>query len=156
MRSTLAHRLRGRHCALGTAGDTDDADSGFALTEVIVSFIIFVAVATAATYAVTRGIASSVAGHDRVGAANLAQQQLEQARALPRAGLTASPTATSTATVGNSKYTVTRTVGYLPAGNTACPTDVATDAAHEITVHVAVVAHGATSRTIGMDTVIAC
>jgi hypothetical protein len=58
--------------------------------------------------------------------------------------------------VGNSRYRVTRTVGYLPAGSTACPTDVATDAPHEITVHVDVAAGGATPRTIGMDTVIAC
>ena len=152
MRSTLADRLRGRHGAPGN----DPADSGFALTEVIVSFIIFVAVATAATYAVTRGIDSSGASRDRVGAANVAQQQLEQARALPRASLTAAPIATSTATVGAGTYKVTRTVGYLPAGSTACPTDVATDAAHEITVHVDVTTGGAVTRTIGMDTVIAC
>jgi Tfp pilus assembly protein PilV len=152
MRCPLACRLRGRLRALGT----DQADRGFALTEVIVSFILFVAIATAATYAVTRGIDASSSSRDRVGAANVAQQQLEQARAMPRASLTAAPTATSTATAGTSSYTVTRTVGFLPAGSTACPTDVATDAPHEITIHVDVTAQGATPRTIGMDTVIAC
>ncbi len=152
MRSTLADRLRGGPGALGT----DQGDSGFALTEVIVSFIMFIVVATAATVAVSRGIDSSGANRDRVGAANIAQQQLEQARALPRASLTAAPTATSTAIAGASKYTVRRTVGFLPAGSTACPTDVATDAAHEITVHVDVTTQGQTPRTITMDTVIAC
>jgi Tfp pilus assembly protein PilV len=152
MRCPLAARLRGRLCAPGPGR----GDSGFALTEVIVSFIIFLVIATAATVSVSRGIDSSGASRDRVGAANVAQQQLEQARAMPRASLTAVPTATSTATVGTSNYAITRTVGFLPADSTACPTDVATDAPHEITVHVDVTALGATPRTIGMDTVIAC
>ena len=61
-----------------------------------------------------------------------------------------------TPTVGTSRYTVTRTIGYLPAGSTGCPTAVASDAAHEIAVHVDVTAQGANPRTVGMDTVIAC
>jgi prepilin-type N-terminal cleavage/methylation domain-containing protein len=150
MRSMHAHRYSGRHRAQG------GFDAGFALTEVIVSMMIFAIIAAAATYAVTSGIGSSSASRDRVGAANVAQQQLEQARAMPRASLVATPTATSTATVGNGTYTVTRTVGYLPADSTGCPTDVATDAAHEITVHVEVAPTDDGSRTVGLDTVIAC
>src|SRR5262245_46321268 len=151
MRSLLANRLRG-----GRPGPHRSSEAGFALTEIIVSMVMFAIIATAATYAVTSGINSSGASRDRVGAANVAQQQLEQARAMPRANLIAAPTATSTATVGANQYTVTRTVGYLPAGSTSCPTAVATDAAHEITVHVDVTTVGETPRTVGMDTVIAC
>ena len=150
MRSLPANRLRGRLSARSSS------EGGFALAEIIVSMMIFAFVATAATYVVTRGIDSSSASRDRVGAANVAQQQLEQARAIPRADLTATPTAISTATVGTSRYTVTRTIGYLPTGSTDCPTTVASDAAHEIAVHVDVTVQGANPRTVGMDTVIAC
>jgi prepilin-type N-terminal cleavage/methylation domain-containing protein len=150
MRSLPAYRYRGEHRAHG------GSDSGFALTEVLVSMMIFAIIAAAATYAVTSGIGSSSASRSRVGAANVAQQELEQARAMPQASLVATPSATSTATVGEGAYTVTRTVGFLPADSTGCPTDVATDAAHEITVHVEVAPADGSSRTVDMDTVIAC
>jgi prepilin-type N-terminal cleavage/methylation domain-containing protein len=150
MRSMPAYRYRGRHRACTSL------DDGFALIEVLVSMMIFAIIASAATYAVTSGIGSSDASRDRVGSANVAQQQLEQARAMPQASLVATPTATSTAVVGTGTYTVTRTVGFLPADSTGCPTDVATDAPHEITVHVEVAPANGDSRTVGMDTVIAC
>jgi prepilin-type N-terminal cleavage/methylation domain-containing protein len=156
MRSLLAQRLTRRSRGKHSGGDGDVAQAGFALTEVLVCFVILLIIATAATYAVNAGINSSSITHQRVGSANVAQQQLEQARALPRASLTATPTATSTASVGGSKYTVKRSIGYLPTGSTACPTDVATDAAHEITVHVDVAPATGSTRTVGMDTVIAC
>ena len=150
MRSMHVCSYRGRHRAPGGGED------GFALVEVLVSMLMFAFIAVAGTYAVTAAIDTSSASRNRVGAANVAQLQLEQARAMPHSNLLATPTATSTATVGNSRFAVTRTVGYLPAGSTSCPTTVATDAAHEITVHVAVSPVNGGARTVGLDTVIAC
>jgi prepilin-type N-terminal cleavage/methylation domain-containing protein len=147
MTSASTNRVRARP-------DVRD-DRGFTLIEVMVSFVIFAIVASAATLAVVNGISTSKATSDRVGAANVAQQELEHARAMPRASLAAAPTATSTTTVGNNAFTTTRTIAYAPAGS-ACPTTIATDAPHKITVNVVVSWPGSHGRTVQMGTVLAC
>ena len=146
----FTHRLR-------TAGTGDD---GFTLTEVIVSFVIFAIVATAATVAVVNGTKSTQLTNSRVTAANVAQQALQQAQAMPRAALTAAPS--TSPTVGTAQYTVNgfavaRTIGYLSgtASASSCPTTIDASAKHEITVHV-VVTPAIGGRSVSMDTVIAC
>jgi prepilin-type N-terminal cleavage/methylation domain-containing protein len=131
-------------------------DDGFTLTEVIVSFVIFAIVATAATVAVVGGTKSTQLTNNRVTAANVAQQSLQQAQAMPRASLTA--TGPASPTHGNAQYSVsgfavTRTIGYV--GGTSCPNGIDASAKHEITVHV-VVTPATSGRPVAMDTVIAC
>lgn len=136
------HRLRGMA-----------SDEGFTLIEVVVAFVIFMIVAGAGTLVIITGQHSARTTNTQVASTNIAQQEIERARALPRASLTAAPTQTTTTTLGGQSYSATRTISYLPA-NTPCPTGVATDAPHKIAVTVTVTS--STGRTVRMDTVLAC
>jgi type II secretory pathway pseudopilin PulG len=147
----LLTRARGRHA--GAA----DTDSGFALTEVLVAGIIFAIVSAGAVTALNTGINSAGVTHQRVVTANVAQQAIQQAVTLPRASLTATPTpARSTVTVGTGKYQVSRSIAYQPAGATGCPTAVVVGTPYAIVVHVSVVPVSNSTRSVQMDTVIAC
>jgi len=88
---------------------------------------IFVIVAAAAGLALVTGITGTNASSDRVGAAQVAQQESARARAMSRDSLTATPSVTSTATRGSKQYTVRRTVSYL--GGSGCPTALPTGSA---------------------------
>ncbi len=134
---------------------TRDGDDGFTLVEVIVAFVIFMVVAGGATFTVLGGLQSSRATHSQVSGTNVAQQEIERARSMPRASLTATPTATTTTVLGSEKYTSTRTISYLPNG-ASCPTGIATDAPHKIAVTVTVTWPSSKGKTIRMDTVLAC
>ncbi|MCW2496931.1 hypothetical protein [Jatrophihabitans sp.] len=131
-------------------------DSGFILIEAVVSSILFLIVAAAASAAVIIGIQSNGATSSRVGASNVAQQAIQQAVGTPRASLTAAPNATTTVTVGNQTYRVARSISYAPATSTGCPTAVNTSTPQVIVVHVSVAPVASSSRSVQMDTVIAC
>jgi prepilin-type N-terminal cleavage/methylation domain-containing protein len=149
--SRLTARAPGRH-----AGPLP-ADSGFALTEVLVAGMIFAIISAGAVAAVNAGIHSASATHERVVTANVAQQAIQQAVTMPRASLTATPSpAASTITVGNGKYLVTRSIGYFPAGANACPSSVVVGTPYAIVVHVSAVPVASNTRSVQMDTVIAC
>lgn len=132
-------------------------DGGFTLVEAVVSLTIFVIVAAAAALALLTGITGNNASSDRVGAAQVAQQESDRARAMSRTDLTASPTVTSTATRGAKQYSVRRTVSYLGGSScpTALPSGTATATPREIQVNVVVTVPGS-GRTVTMDTVLAC
>jgi prepilin-type N-terminal cleavage/methylation domain-containing protein len=151
--ASLGRRL---HQRLGGAHGEHE-DGGFTLVEALVSLTIFVIVAAAAALAIVTGISGNNASSDRVGAAQVAQQESDRARAMSKDVLTATPVATSTATRGSKQYTVQRTVSYI--GGTSCPTALPTGTAtatpREIRVNVVVTVPGS-GRTVTMDTVLAC
>lgn len=131
-------------------------DEGFTLVETIVSLTIFAIVSAAAVLALVTGIDSNDATTERVTASQLAQAATDRARAMPKAELVATPTTSSTETVGERSYTVTRTVTYpdstcLPATAIPAPDDTAV---RKLAVRVEVSARG--SRTVRVDSVIAC
>ena len=143
--------------ASGRLRAVPDADSGFALTEVLVAGLIFAIVSAAAVAATNAGIHSSSVTHQRVVTANLAQQAIQQAVDMPRAQLTATPSpSASTVTVGTGKYKVTRSIQYAPAGANACPTSVVVGTPYAIVVHVSAVPLADSTRAVQMDTVLAC
>lgn len=149
--SRFATRARGRHA------ETSDTESGFALTEVLVAGMIFAIVSVAAVAATNAGIHSSSATHQRVVTANVAQQAVQQAVNMPRASLTATPSpAPTTVAVGKGKYKVTRSIEYVPAGANACPSTVAVGTPYAIVVHVSAVPIADSTRSVQMDTVLAC
>jgi type II secretory pathway pseudopilin PulG len=153
----LADRVHGRHGGhRSVASGVPANDRGFALTEVIVAGLIFAIVSTAAVLAITGGLTGSTKTNQRVVTANVAQQAVQQAVDSPRASLTATPTTTTTATVGSGTYVVRRSISYYPAGATACPNPVATDTPYSIVVHVTAAPSASPTRTVAMDTVIAC
>lgn len=135
----IGYRARGRH-----------ADGGFTLLEVVVSFVIFAIVSTAAVLAIANGMQTSGYTSDRIQAANVAQAALQQARANPSAVIaTPTPTA-STTSVGNNVYTVRRSATVPTAGGTSCP------AGSAMPVTVVVTWSNGGGRQVRMDTVIAC
>lgn len=151
---TTPHRIQRLWHRLRYPARPQHGDAGFTLLEVVVSLVIFAIVAASATAAIINGVSSSNVTRNRVDAANIAQQDIQQLAALPRTSVTAAPTST-TVTVGNEPYTVTRQIGTLPSG-TPCPTVVATDTPHKITVHVQVNWPNDNGRSVQMDTVLAC
>lgn len=142
----------------------DRADAGFTLIEAIVSFVIFAIVISAGVLAIVAGVSTSNTNRDRVTAANVAQQALAVAQALPVTSLTAAPTATSTSTVGKEPYTVTRAVDFAQstgtagasASATACPSKITASTAYWMHVSVTVTWPGANGRSVQMDTVRSC
>jgi hypothetical protein len=119
--------------------------------------VILAIIGAAAVMAINTGVSSASVTHQRVVTANVAQQAIQQAVTMPRASLTATPTpAASTVTVGNGKYSVTRSIGYSPTGTNACPTAVVVGTPYAIVVHVVAVPVAGSTRSVQMDTVIAC
>lgn len=147
--TTVAHRLH-------LLGQRSRAEDGIILPEILVSMLIFAIVAAGATTAVMGGLNANSITQNRVTTANVAQQALQQTRNLTTDQLAATPSATSSATIGAGKYTITRTVTFTPAGSTACPSSLATGTPHAAVVHVSVSGTGDHARTVAMDTVIAC
>jgi type II secretory pathway pseudopilin PulG len=155
-RPITIQRLRAR---LGYASD----DAGFTMIEAVVSFTIFVIVTAAAVLAIVGGISASNNNRDRVTAANVAQQALARAQAMPAASLTAAPTSIVTNTVGAEPYTVTRKIDFnaaataaAPSPATACPTVINPGTSYWIHVAVTVTWPGSNGRSVSMDTVRSC
>ena len=61
--------------------DEDNNDAGFTVLEALVSFVLFAVMAGASITAIVNATQSSNLSQNRVTAANLAQQDLQQARA---------------------------------------------------------------------------
>ena len=121
-------------------------DEGFTLLEVVVSFILFAIVAASATAAIANSISASNTTNNRVAATNLAQQAIAKARA-DHATLESSPNATTTS--GN--YTIAQTATIPTSGSTTCPVGS--------TIPFTVIVSwkdGSATRSVRMDTVIAC
>ena len=156
MRATRMPHRTTRTAARHAAGRSGD-DSGFALVEILVAGLIFAIVSVGAVAATNAGIHSASVTHARVVTANVAQQAIQQAVNMPRASLTATPApAASTVTVGNGKYKVSRSIEYMPAGANACPSTVVVGTPYAIVVHVSASPVADNTRSVQMDTVLAC
>lgn len=132
------------------------ADEGFTLIEVLVALTIFAIVSAAAVIALVAGVRAGNDSNDRVTAAQVAQQEVDRARALPAPSLAASPDATRTTVLGGKSFSVTRTIGY-PAGSCLAPSATPTDATvRKMQVTVVVRIPGEAGRAVRIDSVIAC
>lgn len=99
-------------------------DSGFTVVEALVCFVMLAVVAAWSGVAIYDATTTSKTSTDRIAATNLAQQDLQSARALRYPTYPQARAATST-TVEGTKYTVTRSVTWTkPDGTTigTCPT----------------------------------
>lgn len=102
--------------------DADPCDAGFTLTEVLVSLALLVIVAVATAALVLNLIKASRSTQLRVTATNLAQQDLQQMRSKNNADHESEiDSATRTIAVGNSSYTLTRTVTICTPSTSALP-----------------------------------
>lgn len=92
-------------------------DAGFTVLEALVSFVLFAIMAASAVTAIVNANSSSNLSRDRVTAANLAQQDIQQARSLRDDNYPIAPASIypETVHVGNKTYTVNRVI------NTSCP-----------------------------------
>jgi prepilin-type N-terminal cleavage/methylation domain-containing protein len=96
------------------AASARSRDAGFTLVEVMVSLVLFGVVAGASVTAITTSSRTNNTARDRVTAANLAQADIQQARALRYPSYPAA-VASHPVTVGTKRYTVNRSV------STTCP-----------------------------------
>lgn len=107
MRRSLTARLAGTF-----RGPSRDGDAGFSLIEVMWALILFVIVASIGATTLTESGLISRGNRARVSAADLAERQIEEARATPTAslaeGTAALPAVTSNGTVFHLVQTVTR------------------------------------------------
>jgi Tfp pilus assembly protein PilV len=101
------------------AVSTVSRDAGFTVLEALVSFVLFAIMAGASISAIVNATQSSNTSQDRVTAANLAEQDLQQARSQKAPNYPVA-VAAHTVTVGNKSFTVQRTIS-----NPSCP--VSTD-----------------------------
>jgi type II secretion system protein I len=123
-------------------------EAGFTVIEAIVAMTIFVIVSAAAIAAVFGGIQSSNNTDNKIGAANIAQSDLEQARAEGTPSPTSYPTAP---TSGGPTLHVTRRVTMpAPSASATCPDG------SSIQVGVTVTGPGTSGGSVSMSTVIAC
>ena len=123
-------------------------DSGFTLVEVVVSSVLFVIVAAASVTAIVAGMKADNTSRNRVMAANVAQADLEQARALAFPNYPTAEAAHSVP-VGNMTFTVARTI------SNACPVVWIAGQPTSMQVTTTVSWPGSTS-TVKVATVIAC
>ena len=147
MAASALDRFRSR---LRTASDSD---GGFSLLEVVVSFALFAIVAAAATAAVANSIRTSDSTAQRVEATQIAQQDIEKARALKPAqiSVTGYPLVV---TAGARSFTVTRTINY--STGSSCPSTRVAGSEYYLNVTDVVTWSGDTTRSVRMDTVLAC
>jgi type II secretory pathway pseudopilin PulG len=125
------------------------ADAGFTVLEVLVSFSLFVLLASTATYALYTSINASHVSQQRGAAAGVAQSYIAQAAANTAtiAPETAKP---YTATVGSEQFAIVRTITFSTVGETQCTQG------SSFTVNV-VVNQAQTNKFLARsDTVIAC
>lgn len=147
------------------------ADDGFSLIEVMVAFILFMIVSASATVAIANATKTSSTTGSKIAATNLAQQYLQQARALPVASLTAGLNIPAMPTqVGNGTYTVSQSACLATAASTAagqptcaagapsaCPTPAARVSGTQYMLNVSVnVTMPDGKRTVVENTVLSC
>lgn len=149
MITTLARRARRRMHALGRE------DDGFTLLEATVSLTLLAVVASASVIAVTNSTQSEASAHNRAAAAALAAQDIQAARTLrypdrPQAE------AAHTVTVGNLKYTVSRTVQVLDTSNNLTSGTCSTDGTYTYTSLRVTSTVAWSADSVSLGTVIAC
>ncbi len=127
-------------------------DSGFTLIEAVVSLTIFAIVSAAAVSASVNGIELTHLTTNRVTAANLAQQDLDMARAV-QAGSVSATGYPRTVTKGSTTYTINRSITY--SSGTSCPTTAAAGVQYYLTLTDTVTWAGQ-HRPMRLDAVIAC
>lgn len=125
-----------------------DTDGGFTVLEVVVSFVLFAVVSTAATTAVVNATKTSHGTQQRVQAAGLAQQDIAQSVAAYQTG-TMPKNTTYTAAAGAESFAVTREVAFVGSA-TACTSGNA------FSVHVEVRPRSSAGVLAQSDTVVAC
>lgn len=129
------------------------ADDGFSLLEVVVSFVLFMIVASAATAAVANGIRTSSSTTQRVQATQVAQQDIEKARSM-KPSLVSAAGYPLTVVVGTRTFTVARTVSW--STGSGCPATPAAGTVYYVNVTDIVTWTGNSGRSVRMDTVLAC
>src|SRR5690242_112758 len=72
-KAVTALRLAERAITRVRSAAAEDADAGFSLLEVVVSFVVFAIVASGATYGIVNALATSHSSQQRIDAANVAQ-----------------------------------------------------------------------------------
>jgi type II secretory pathway pseudopilin PulG len=122
-------------------------DSGFTLIEALVAFVLFIVMSVSATYALVSTIRLSHMTQNRVAAANLANQAVEQLRLQNNANsqLDAS---TRTVVLRGTRFTVTPVLN--PISTAACPLGTT----RKVTVIVSW--NGSGARSPRYDTVLSC
>lgn len=112
--STPLQRLRRR---FSDVTDPAGRDAGFTLIEVLVSFVLFVVVAAAATTAIVSSQNAAHIGQQRVDASNVAQSFIASVQ--QNTQTSTNGTTTLTASVKGEDFSVTRTIAFF-YGATAC------------------------------------
>lgn len=127
-------------------------DSGFSLIEAIVALTIFAVISAAAVTASVNGIKITHLTTARVTAANLAQQDLDMARAVDPSAVTTSGYP-RTVTQGNTTYTIARSITY--SSGASCPTTPSAGVQYYLTLTDNVTWNGQ-HQPVRVDAVIAC
>jgi Tfp pilus assembly protein PilV len=122
-------------------------DSGFTLVEALVAFALFIVMSVSATYGLISTIRLSNVTQNRVAAANLAAQALEQLRMQNNAS---SQLDASVRTVVLRGTTFTVTPSLNPTATSGCP------GGSSRRVTITVTWHGSGSRSPRYDSVLAC
>jgi len=125
----------------------DDPDAGFTIAEVVVSIALFVIISVAVTSALLTLVKYTGVTQNRVAAANLARQEIEQLRG-QNSTMEALDSGPSSVTLQGTTFTVTPLLS--PAANASC----APGASRNATVTVSWPHSG--SRTVRYDTVLSC
>ena len=110
---TAQHLDRVRHRLAAQA----QADDGFTVLEVMVSFVLFVIVSISATFAITSALNASHTSQRRVDAANVAQRFIADQQ--QNAQIAANGSNTYPASVRNEDFSVKRTILFT-SGGTLC------------------------------------
>ncbi len=117
------------------AEDRCAGDGGFTVAEVIVSFVLFVVVATAATTGVINSLQSAHASQRRVDAANVAQSFIASAQA-NSASATVESGKSYEANVLGEQFTVKRWITFFPPDGTPGGTQCSPGATFTVNVTV--------------------
>ncbi len=136
-----------RHRLDALSQEAATTDRGFTVIEALVSFVLLALVGASATSAIVATMRTSNTTRDRVTAANIAQQDIQDARSLRYPNYPAG-VAAHTVTVGNKSFTVSRSV------TTPCPATWIPDSPPMQVVTTVTWRDGKTPVTIGTE--IAC
>jgi len=126
-----------------------DADAGFTVLEVLVSFVLFAVVAASATYGIVNALQTSHTGQQRVDAANIAQAYIAATEIRTQDAQTevARPL---TAPAGSEKFAVLRWITFSTPGATQC------SAGQTFTVNVTVSVASTGTFLARSDSIVAC
>jgi len=126
------------------------ADAGFSLIEVLVSFVLFATVASAATYGIVNALQTSHNGQERVDAANIAQSFIAQTQTNTSSVQTETARQVATSSLGSDTFTVLRWITFTTPGATQC------SPGQTFTVSVTVSLQASGKFLARSDSVVAC